>query len=299
MTASTATVDLSTKTPVEIDRVLAPLWERATKIVYYLMRVEADLAKKDQPHYWRREDSEKEHRKLCADLAKVRTEAKPFEEEYARRPWRRYYLVTNASGHVHRGTNCTTCFPSTTYAWLVDLAGCDESAMIVEYGEKACTICFPSAPTHPAFRGPGRHDADAKAKRTEEKAARAAVKSAKAITAPDGSPLVIQNGHNKWGAKVTTKVAARNKLSELVRDLYSTTQYHAKKIGEDRARGAAPQADGSDAEGNRPGLGRARGRRDRPRADRRARAETRGGRVEAVVEELVARPLRPEGRSPS
>ena len=209
MTTSTATAKM---TPVEIDRILAPLWERANRVAEDIRRGKVELAKKDQPFYWRREETEKGLAKCVADLAKVRAEADPFEREYARRPWRRYYLVTNASGHVHRGTNCTTCFPSTTYAWLVDLAGCDESAMIVEYGEKACTICFPSAPTHPAFRGPGRRDADAKAKRAEEKAARAAVKSAKAITAPDGSPLVVGRSH------IATKVAARNDLSRVVQN---------------------------------------------------------------------------------
>ena len=67
---------------------------------------------------------------------------------------------------------CSTCFPTTEYAWLVELADCDEDAMIVDYGEKACTVCFPGAPANPHFNGPGRRDREALAARQAEKDAR-------------------------------------------------------------------------------------------------------------------------------
>ena len=56
--------------------------------------------------------------------------------------------------------DCTTCFPTTQYGWLVNLADCDEDAMIEEWGEMACTVCFPTAPTNPNYTpaqppGPG------------------------------------------------------------------------------------------------------------------------------------------------
>jgi hypothetical protein len=82
-----------------------------------------------------------------------------FNHEFERRGgWLRYFLVTSSVGHVHRGMDCSTCHDTTTYAWLVDLADCDEDAMIREYGTKACTTCFPKAPAHPAWIEAQRRD---------------------------------------------------------------------------------------------------------------------------------------------
>ena len=89
---------------------------------------------------------------FVAEMARIRDAEKPLTEEYVRRGgWLRYFLVTNTNGHVHRGMNCSTCHFTTTYAWLIDLADCDETAMVAEYGEKACTVCFPDAPTMPGW----------------------------------------------------------------------------------------------------------------------------------------------------
>ena len=104
---------------------------------------------------------------------------------YNEHRWNRYFLVTNTNGHVHRNMGCSTCFPTTEYAWLVELADCDEDAMIIEFGEKACTVCFPDAPANPQFNGPGRRDREAQAARQAEKDARQAVKNAKRLAADE------------------------------------------------------------------------------------------------------------------
>lgn len=124
-----------------------------------------------------------------ADAQAARAEARPYLDEFARRGgWNRYFLVTNTGGHVHRGMNCSTCFATTEYAWLVDLADCDEAAMVAEYGEMACTVCFPAAPTMKGF-GDGtstqaRRTQAEKDARAAEKAEKAAAKAAKALVAP-------------------------------------------------------------------------------------------------------------------
>lgn len=212
--------DLRKKTSVEIDTVLSKLWEQSWKLSHWLRsakeRLEAlKLPKEKRPRhvYGTVEDVEKEVDRYTRELHVIEVECAPYEAEYRRRPWKRYYLVTNANGHVHRGTSCNTCFWSTQYAWLIELADCDESKMVEEYGEKACTVCFPDAPTYPAFGGPGRVNAAAKAQRAAEKAQRAAEKATKAITAPDGSRLVVDGWH------IATKVAARNALSSAVQGL--------------------------------------------------------------------------------
>ena len=79
-------------------------------------------------------------------------EAAPFDAEFERRGrWFRYFLVTSSDGHVHRGMNCSTCWPTTEYVWLVELADKSAEAMVERYGIKACTVCFPDAPTLPGW----------------------------------------------------------------------------------------------------------------------------------------------------
>jgi len=213
----------SEMTPVEIDTILSKIWQKTWEANGYLANALQRLDRINSPaagqrrSYERLEDVEDEIEKYKARIAVLRAESAPYEAEYERREWNRYFLVTNASGHVHRGTNCSTCFPTTQYAWLIDLADCDENLMVEEYGEKACTVCFPNAPTNPAFRGPGRRGAaavEARAARAAETARRVAEKEAKKITAPDGSPLFVVG----WQWQIQTKAEAKAMLGRVTRD---------------------------------------------------------------------------------
>lgn len=201
--------------PPAIDAELSRIWQgeqRAVASLVYARRRLGAEAGRGQAGLARVEAEAAAHQ---AVLDALRAEAAPYEAEFARRGgWARYFLVTNVAGHVHRGTSCASCYPTTTYAWLVELAGCDEVAMVAEWGERACTVCFPDAPTHPGFadgtsawarRSQGERDA-----RDEAKAERAAERAAKAIVAPDGRPLRV------GGYVVATKVAAQRELSGAV-----------------------------------------------------------------------------------
>lgn len=118
------------------------------------------------------------------------------EAEYDRRPWTRAWLVQNNNGHVHRNRYCSTCFSTTRYALIVEYSGADENALVADAGERACTVCYPSAPVDVLSRptkifGPDELVAQAaKAERAAAKSAKQAKALAAAITA-DGSPLVI------------------------------------------------------------------------------------------------------------
>jgi hypothetical protein len=138
----------------------------------------------------------------------------PLVALYARRQWSRFFLVTNGNGHVHSSTACTTCFPTTSYQWLTGLSGATEAEMVVEWGERACTVCFPSAPTNPDYRRPARIDREAKAARQQEQEARQAARAAKDLA----EPLVLPDAFGGRTETVRTVAAAKQALREAVRD---------------------------------------------------------------------------------
>jgi len=169
--------DLTTLTPAEIDTFLAANYDEAWRFTNYLLSAEKYLDA-DRARYSRR--GEDPHAfdatingrnaletiaKYKERLAELRAEARPYDAEYRRRGWHRYFLVKNSNGHVHRGMDCSTCYPTTEYGWLVHLADCDETAMVDEYGTMACTICFPDAPTLPGWKAAEERDAAAEAEK--------------------------------------------------------------------------------------------------------------------------------------
>lgn len=128
----------------------------------------------------------------------------PLHAEYRRRPWTRAFLVTD--GHVHSSMECSTCFPTTRFTWLVDLSGKSEAEIVDLAGERACTVCYPSAPTlrsfekaSPLFTEEEAERAAQREQRAAEKAARDAKKIEKALTA-DGSEFVVEYPGYKEGS---------------------------------------------------------------------------------------------------
>lgn len=203
------TTDLATLTPSAIDRLTAEAEHtyavaatRAQHYAAYVERYGHNSYGADAAHY------AAEAEKACAALT-------PLHAEYSRRPWARYWLVANVGGHVHTSRDCHTCFADTQYAWQPELAGMTPDEVVEVIGATACTVCIPSAPTHPRFSDGqsawAKRDAAAKAERDAEKAAKAAAKAAKAITAPDGTPLRSEYG------TIKTERAARNEIVNRLR----------------------------------------------------------------------------------
>jgi hypothetical protein len=217
---SETSIDTSVLNPIAIDTELARIWALIDRNQERLDRSKGDLTSK---HQWgpkrglpRYPDGdaylEGKVAEYEANLAALRAEAKPYQDEYFTRPWHRYFLVTNGNGHVHRDMACRTCYPTTRYAWLVELADCDEAAMVDEFGEKACTVCFPDAPALPAFHAPGRRDREALAARQAEKAARAAAKQAKLLDTPI-------KGLKRSSWTIETVAAAKQQIRDNIYDI--------------------------------------------------------------------------------
>jgi hypothetical protein len=193
--AKTAMTKLAGLTPVEVDTVLAANWDEQARLMSYIQGAQSAAdrySKGGLTQLAAREQAEVA--KHVAALKAACVAAQPYEAEYTRRRWHRYFLVTNGYGHVHRERSCTTCFPTTRYAWLVTLSGCDERAMVAEYGTDACTVCFPNAPVLARQLGAvSKTQREREAARTARQAKRAAAEAkrqANSITNPDGTVLM-------------------------------------------------------------------------------------------------------------
>jgi hypothetical protein len=120
--------------------------------------------------------------------------------------WNRAFLVKASNGHVHKSQDCSTCFPTTEFAWLPQLSGADETEIVEAAGETACTVCYPSAPAEVLNRPTTIVTADkiakeaAKAEREAKRLERDAKRLAKAAT-KSGEPLIVPDDY--WADKVT------------------------------------------------------------------------------------------------
>lgn len=225
-------MDLTTATPVEIDTVLAPIWEREasaqSRIVNYKRReaeIFTTIEKVKRGEKVLRVTTAMDGIELMEDLARIgrfivaegnklaaaEAEAAPYEAEYTRRGgWNRVFLATSSNGHAHNGTECSTCHNGqyrTAFAWLIQYSGKPEAEIVADAGERACTICYESAPAEVLKRKTKMFTPDeieaqqAREDRGAAKAQRDATKNAKAINAPDGS--VLRGKHGRIDTEVT------------------------------------------------------------------------------------------------
>jgi len=130
---------------------------------------------------------------------------------YFQDPWNRAFLVVSSDGHVHKTLDCSTCFSTTRYAWLVQYSNDDENTIVEDAGQDACTVCYPSAPAEVLNR-PSRivtadkiAKAQAKAERDEKKSQRIAKEKANAPTA-SGEFLIYKE--DKWTREIKTERSA-------------------------------------------------------------------------------------------
>jgi hypothetical protein len=86
-------------------------------------------------------------RALEDNLAELTTERRRYDNEYDRRPWNRFFVVTSSNdGHIHSSTSCQTCRVTTDFGWLPQLSGKTEADAVAEHGPRLCSVCFPTAP---------------------------------------------------------------------------------------------------------------------------------------------------------
>lgn len=147
---TTAITALNAATPVEIDTRLAEIGE-AQAIAQDRADRYAQLAAKTK-YDFQREDYAATAAEYQAIASGLVPEIVALNEEFtARGGWTRAFLaVTNGSGgHVHNSRNCSTCNNGeyrTQFAWVTEFSGHDEVEIVEAAGNRACTVCYPTAP---------------------------------------------------------------------------------------------------------------------------------------------------------
>jgi hypothetical protein len=205
--------NIQNASPAEIDAELNELgYQRAVaqaRVADHSKLLKSRTRRGDQPSelaaYQRRID---EQRAIVDDLdAKMA----PLEAEYDRRGgWARAFLVTNSGGHVHKDMSCGTCFITTSYAWMTDFSGMDEAEIVDAAGERACTVCYPSAPVEVLSKPTRMFTKDevaAQAARAERDAKRVVAQAAKVLDPETGEELF------------KTEKAATNAISGALMDM--------------------------------------------------------------------------------
>ena len=174
------TKDFALEIDTELSNLYNDEWRILDKIAYYKQTLDFYIknprfASDNVEHY------EKEIEILKQKLVPINRRQKELDAIYDQDPWTRAYLVVSSDGHVHSTRDCSTCFPQTRYAWLVQYSNDDEKTIVEDAGQDACTICYPSAPAEVLNR-PSRivtADKIAKAQAKTEREAKKAEKIAK------------------------------------------------------------------------------------------------------------------------
>ena len=153
-----------------------------------------------------------------ADLRKVNGQIRDLDAIYDQDPWTRAFLVLASNGHVHKSLDCSTCFPTTRYQWLIQYSNDDENTIVEDAGCDACTICYPSAPAEVLNR-PSRivtadkvAKAQAKAERDAKREAKLAKQKADAPT-KSGEFLYFKDG--KYTEEIRTERTAVSEWNNL------------------------------------------------------------------------------------
>ena len=118
----------------------------------------------------------------------------PLNAEFTRRGgWTRAFLVvTNGTGHVHTSQACHTCYATTQFNWMTSFSGKDEAEIVEAAGDRACTVCYPSAPVEVLSRPTQMFTKDEVAKqvaREAREAKRAEAAKAQVIDVETGKVL--------------------------------------------------------------------------------------------------------------
>lgn len=131
--------------PQEIDTKLSKIYEPRSGAIAAIEHAARSLKLayvKRNPA--RRTELEKTIEDAKTAIEVLDAKAEPFEAIYRANPWTRFFLVPG--GHLHSSQRCSSFRWNTRVYWLPEYSGKSEAEIVALAGERACTICYPSAP---------------------------------------------------------------------------------------------------------------------------------------------------------
>lgn len=218
------------KTPVEIDTALAGLYNEKSRLESMVDSRRRQIAYYEKHEYYARqqEKAEAEVRELVLEVSEVLKKIRVLEAKYT--GWSRAFLVVNANGHIHSSTSCATCYDTTRYVWITDLSGKERLEIAGLAGEKACSVCYPDAPSEYFLRKCQIEDpavVKAREERAEAKAIREAKRLAVGIWNPDGSVVKV---HRTYASKYLEELKTERTARIWAKDTgVWIAEYHAEK----------------------------------------------------------------------
>jgi len=235
--------DLASRTPSEIDTELDKVEFETAKAYGVLQGLYASIEREQRimrdyamyPSYV--EQGEKAIAKYEARIpaAQAAVEAAklveaPFHAEFkARGGWTRAYLViTNGQGHVHRSTSCSTCYATTQFVRVSTLSGMDEQAIVDAAGERACTVCYASAPVELRLDRKTTIFSEDEKRRQAEREERAAKRAA-----ADAAKIIVIN-YKEFGRTFDKEFkTVRAVTNQIASDLQTLTWYGVTNFQEE------------------------------------------------------------------
>lgn len=205
------------KNPVAVDTALAAGYQEKFELERQVDNLRRRVAYYEENAYYANKipQVESEIRGLVEKLGEVMKEVRRLEALYT--GWSRAYLVSNTNGHIHSSTDCSTCFVDTRFVWLTDLSGQDRLEIAGLAGERACSVCFPDAPSEYFLRKCQLEDpavVKAREERNAAKAIREAKRIAIGITNPNGSEVKVRRQLSKYLEELKTERTAQIWLVE-------------------------------------------------------------------------------------
>ena len=218
---------------VKIDTELSNLYDQIWVINSQILTHQDYIASTEASRYMNDADKVSHIAKYNQNIEMLIAKRKPLSlrraeltKIYNQDPWTRAFLVINSNGHVHSSMDCSTCFDTTRYTWLVQYSNDDEATIVSDAGQDACTICYPSAPADVLNR-PSRivtadkiAKAQAKADRDAKRQAKIEKQIANAPTA-SGQPLAIPSDRAGKFDYINTE---RTAVSEFKSNFYWSNQ---------------------------------------------------------------------------
>ena len=186
-----------TATPADIDTELAKLQDRMGGI-FAAIRRQNEIMNYSATSTDEFDKAYETVQDLDLNLRVLRSFVSTLEMEHTRRGgWDRVYAVNNSNGHFHRSTQCQNTYATTEWVWMPQLSGLTNAEVVERTGKMSCLTCFADQREEiekgreaTVFTPAQQKTREERAEAAAKKAAKAAATAAKAITNPDGTPLL-------------------------------------------------------------------------------------------------------------